>query len=63
MRPPACGISLSRNQWRQRREPALVLGRHVMPYFEGKTRQTHRRRVTKAAYEARGWTGAFSNGG
>jgi tRNA nucleotidyltransferase (CCA-adding enzyme) len=40
-------------------QPALILGRHVMPYFEGKPGR-HIGEVTKAAYEAQ-LDGAFSN--
>jgi tRNA nucleotidyltransferase (CCA-adding enzyme) len=40
-------------------QPALILGRHVMPYFDGKPGR-HIGEVTKAAYEAQ-LDGAFSN--
>jgi hypothetical protein len=40
-------------------QPALILGRHVMPYFDGKPGR-HIGEATKAAYEAQ-LDGAFSN--
>jgi len=40
-------------------QPSLILGRHVLPYFEGRPGK-HIGEVTAAAYEAQA-DGAFSN--